>query len=213
MSRQSNLNVASIKLSKTLSYSLRHGAVEMKIPMRSDGYVEISHLLKHSKFRGITLTDILNVVEDNNKKRFECINENDVMFIRAVQGHTLSNINDEELLITISDPSEVPLAAHGTYKRFLSEIQSKGLCRMKRNHIHMSTDIDPNAVISGARQNAEVYIIIDVEKAMADNIKFYRSKNGVLLSPGLTDEGVISPQYFKQIVFRGDLDLSELPHK
>lgn len=169
---------ASIKLSKTLSYCLRHGADKMKIPMRSDGFVEINRLLTNSKFHGITLKDIMNVVETNDKKRFEILNENDILFIRAVQGHTLSNIDDDELLIPINDTSEIPLAVHGTYRNVLSEIQSKGLCRMKRNHIHMSTDINPNAVVSGTRSNAEVYIIVDTNKAMADGIKFYRSKNG-----------------------------------
>ena len=47
-----------------------------------------------------------------------------------------------------------------------------------------------------ANLNIQVYIFIDVHKAMSAGLKFYRSSNNVILSPGDQD-GVIQCQYFK----------------
>jgi 2'-phosphotransferase len=40
-------------------------------------------------------------------------------------------------------------------------------------------------VISGMRGSCNLYIEIDMAKAMADGIKFYLSKNNVILSDGI----------------------------
>ena len=48
-----------------------------------------------------TMADVHNVVESNNKKRFELIENPEVKglwLIRAVQGHSISAVKDEELL-------------------------------------------------------------------------------------------------------------------
>ena len=51
-------------------------------------------------------------------------------------------------------------------------------------------------VNSGIRKSAEVVIYIDMKKAMSW-YKFYRSKNGVILSPGIN--GIIEPRFFSKI--------------
>jgi 2'-phosphotransferase len=72
---------------------------------------------------------------------------------------------------------------------------------MARTHIHMATGYpDDSSVISGARSSADVFIIIDMEKALSDGIEFYRSTNGVILSSGI--DGVLEPKYFKDIVYK-----------
>ena len=195
------------QLSKLLSFTLRHGALEMKLPIRSDGYVNLDRILQHNKFKqlNITLSDILEVVETNEKKRFEVTDIEGVKYIRAVQGHTIKQVEDEELLTPILNASEIALAAHGTYLRHMTAIQSTGLSRMNRKHIHMASSINPGVVVSGARNSAEVFIVINVEKAIADGILFYKSKNGVILSPGKGSTGLIPPEYFSRIVHRRDL--------
>lgn len=195
------------QLSKLLSYTLRHGALEMKLPIRPDGFVSLDRILQHYKFKqhNFTLADVLEVVETNEKKRFEVAEFEGIQYIRAVQGHTIKQVKDEELLTPILSASEIPLAAHGTYTRHLAAIQRTGLSRMNRKHIHMATSINPGAVVSGARANAECFMVIDVEKAIANGILFYRSKNGVILSPGQGATGVIPPEYFTRIVHRQDI--------
>ena len=47
---------------------------------------------------------------------------------------------------------------------------------MKRNHIHFAAgELGTDGVISGMRSSAQVYIYIDVHKAMENGIQFFRS--------------------------------------
>lgn len=71
---------------------------------------------------------------------------------------------------------------------------------MKRNHIHFAKGLPTDAdIISGVRSNAQVFIYIDLNKALADNIQFYESENGVVLSPG-DPTGYLKPKYFLKVV-------------
>jgi 2'-phosphotransferase len=45
------------------------------------------------------------VVESNNKKRFELVQKDGVYWIRAVQGHTMQTVKDEDLLKSIDTKS------------------------------------------------------------------------------------------------------------
>ena len=47
------------------------------------------------------------------------------------------------------------------------------------------------------RKTCDMFIEIDLSKAMKDKMKFFKSKNGVILSPGL--EGAISRVNINQI--------------
>lgn len=71
---------------------------------------------------------------------------------------------------------------------------------MKRKHIHLAkgTLDDPN-IISGIRKDVQIYIFIDLAKALADGIKFYESDNGVILTPG-NAEGYLEPKYFEKVI-------------
>lgn len=48
----------------------------------------------------------------------------------------------------------------------------------------------------GLRSNAEVFIVVDVEKALGDGIVFYKSANNVILTAGV--DGWLAPKYFKR---------------
>jgi len=54
-----------------------------------------------------------------------------------VQGHTISAVNDEELLKPILDPFAFEEVVHGTYLKVVDPIMENGLCRMARNNIRM----------------------------------------------------------------------------
>lgn len=69
---------------------------------------------------------------------------------------------------------------------------------MNRNHVHFAIgEKGDKNVISGMRGNCEVYIELDMSKAMADGMIFYISKNKVVLSAGF--DKVIPPKYFKKV--------------
>lgn len=166
----------SVRLSKFLSKILRHKAEEYGFAIQSDGFVSVSELLAHRDFRRFTLEDIVHVVETNDKKRFElCTGAYKFCFrlkltflilltyvvhgemkIRAVQGHSLRNIDDTLLLTLITNPADLPVALHGTNINALSSIMATGLDRMSRNHIHLAVGTPEEGVISGMRKNVKV---------------------------------------------------------
>lgn len=79
-----------------------------------------------------------------------------------------------------------------------------GLNRMKRNHIHMACGIPgEDEVISGMRGSCQAVIYIDVASAMAAGIKFFKSSNGVILTQGINDSGVLPSEFFQEVVERG----------
>ncbi|DAZ97121.1 TPA: hypothetical protein N0F65_010444 [Lagenidium giganteum] len=191
-----------MRFSKTLSYALRHGAEELQLDMRPDGYVAVAQILSKHVFRQYTEEQVEEVVRSDAKGRFSLITDDDgAMLIRANQGHTIKHVDEAALLTLITDASELPQCLHGTYVKFWDSILKKGLCRMTRNHIHLTTqEVTGGQVISGVRQSCDLLLYIDHAQAMADGIPFYRSSNNVVLTPGEGDAGILDRKYFLRAV-------------
>ncbi|KAJ2774594.1 tRNA 2'-phosphotransferase [Coemansia nantahalensis] len=192
-----------VRLSKRLAYLLRHGAAKEGLSLRSDGSIAVGELTKHPKLRNTTFDQIKHIVDTNDKKRFVMFEEpgpgaQPTWYIRASQGHTLEV---RELPLVRITPANAPACiVHGTTRDKLPAIQRAGLSRMARNHIHFATGLaGDKGVISGMRATANAFIYIDIPKAMAAGIEFYRSENGVVLSEGLGGTGSIPPEYFDRI--------------
>ena len=114
-----------IQLSKGMSYILRHGAVKDGIPIDKEGYVLVEDILhKLNNFKSYNNEDIYAVVEQNDKKRFEL--SPGKTRVRAVQGHTIKNLDEESLFETITDPSQIPVVVHGTDEKAWGFIKSQG---------------------------------------------------------------------------------------
>eukprot|EP00397_Hematodinium_sp_SG-2012_P017286 GEMP01017671.1.p1 GENE.GEMP01017671.1~~GEMP01017671.1.p1 ORF type:complete len:562 (+),score=109.11 GEMP01017671.1:101-1786(+) len=188
------------KVSKFLANVLRHKADEFHVSMRQDGYCRISDILELSYLKKLSVRehDLRKIVNDNAKKRFALTEENNVGYIRANQGHTLTNVKDEELLEEIKDWRIIENCFHGTYKHVLSQIKREGLKCMGRNHMHFACpDISTGVTVSGMREDCEIQLILDVEKCFDVGMKFYRSANGVVLTKGVPERNSIPFEYFK----------------
>jgi 2'-phosphotransferase len=69
---------------------------------------------------------------------------------------------------------------------------------MSRNHVHFASGYPGDkGVISGMRKTCDIYIELDLAKALADGLVFYLSHNGVILSAGIN--GTIPTKYFKRV--------------
>ncbi|CAF4488076.1 unnamed protein product, partial [Rotaria sp. Silwood2] len=187
-----------IQLSRSLSWLLRHAVIKEGLQFQSDGYVFVDDVLKHRSFvNKYTIDDIHQCVAVNEKKRFGLkIDEvTGKEMIRAHQGHSL-----EEAVIDmreITDPNEYRTVLHGTYMRHWPSIRDKGLSKMNRTYIHFAPGLPKQSgVISGMRSNAELYIYIDMKKALKDGFKFFVSNNNVILCPG-NENGFIPACYFR----------------
>jgi 2'-phosphotransferase len=192
------------KISKTMSWVLRHGINELGLKIDEIGRIPLQTLLelKQIKQTGATEAIVREIVETSDKQRFRLDDINGIWMIGANQGHSKEigdKINTSKLMEKITKPVE--LCVHGTYKKFIDSIKKTGLNKMARTHIHLATGYpDDSTVISGARNSANVFIVIDMEKALSDGIEFYRSANGVILTSGVN--GVLEPKYFKDIVYK-----------
>ncbi|KAJ8045091.1 tRNA 2'-phosphotransferase 1 [Holothuria leucospilota] len=193
--------MSDVKLSKTLSYVLRHHAPEMQFTLLPGGYVPVSELLAHPMFKNYTLNDVERVVCENQKKRFSIKEDSERgKLIAANQGHSFTV--EEPELVPISDPALYRVVVHGTYFKAWENIQKEGLKRMNRTHIHFAKgEPRDSEVISGMRGSCELMIFINLQKAMTDGIPFFISKNDVILSPG-DSSGCIPVTYFSEVIQR-----------
>lgn len=198
-------------LSHALSWALRHGAPELGLEMSPDGYVRLSDLLKcpTPKFNGKwTEKDVRAVVETNDKQRFKLETrtvgeeQSEVLFIRANQGHSIPGIDPHQLLTPVP-PEELSslTIVHGTFlDKWKKHIQKQGLSRMSRNHIHFASGLPKDKqVISGMRKSCDVYICVDGDHCAREGIQFFRSDNGVLLTAGVDNEGILPLSFVSQV--------------
>ncbi|PBK99039.1 hypothetical protein ARMGADRAFT_1007666 [Armillaria gallica] len=192
-----------VRVSKTLSYILRHGAQKEEVPMRADGYVKVTDLLENPRLKSqpIDLAILQGIVKADAKQRYDLICELDptsnesVWWIKANQGHTLKAVKLElKPVLSVSDiPSGV--AVHGTDIQAWEIISTEGLSKMKRNHIHLAQGRD---AVSGMRKSSQVMIYIDVQKALDVDIKFFLSDNGVVLTEG-DERGFLPLRFFSRV--------------
>lgn len=137
--------------------------------------------------------------------------------IRANQGHSIK-VAEDGLLdpITLESDDLPKTVVHGTTTRAWPLIvRSGGLKTMTRTHVHFASglpegfknlenDTEDNKerhrepVISGMRNTSSVLIYLDFEKALAAGLKFWRSKNGVILSNG-DEAGIIPLEFFEKV--------------
>ena len=181
-----------VRISKALSYTLRHGASKEGLTLRADGYADVSELLQMQKFKSLNLTLALlqTIVTSNDKQRFTLTPQGEGWVIRANQGHSLA-ISSEDLQL---EPVQPGLCVHGTFYAFYDAILASGaLKRMGRTHIHLSPlhAFEAGGVVSGMRGDAELLFVVDAGRAAREGgCRFWRSENGVVLTEGDGEGGL-----------------------
>lgn len=102
----------------------------------------------------------------------------------------------------MSDLGDYPVVVHGTNAGAWARIKVSGLNKMGRQHVHFAKGLPgEGGVISGMRKGSEVMVYLDLAGAVRDSIPFFVSANGVVLSPGEGDTGVVPTKYFKDVIY------------
>lgn len=174
-----------VKLSKKLSKVLRHAPESIGITLDKNGWVEVQKLLERIG-KGITLEDIVFVVANNNKKRFEF--SPDQNKIRACQGHSV----DVDLELTPVSPPDV--LYHGTATKTVEYIKRDGIIKMNRNHVHLSADTE-TAHNVGQRHGKPTILLIDAKKMQEHGMEFFQSTNHVWLTDFVPKEYILNINY------------------
>ncbi|XP_044583685.1 tRNA 2'-phosphotransferase 1 isoform X2 [Cotesia glomerata] len=180
-----------VKISKKLSYLLRHGAHREGLNIAKDGFVLANDILL--KLDGIGLQDIERIVKNDEKQRYTLISDK-VWKIKANQGHSITTVDNLSLKPIKTNPDFDII--HGTYYKYWTNIKYQGLSRVNRNYIHFAKGLN---FICGLRQSAEVFIYIDFKKATDVGLEFFESENGVILCNG-NHNGIIQPKFFLKVL-------------
>ena len=165
------------KLSKEISYALRHAPWEYELELGSEGFVPVQQLLDAINENGkygikITIEDIEHIIKISDKKRFEISGDN----IRALYGHSVP-------MHILKEPvTPPPILYHGTTHKVVDVIMSEGLKPMSRQYVHLSVDIDTAVQVGRRRDHDPVILRIDAAKAYSDGVVFYKGNDKVVLA-------------------------------
>lgn len=164
------------RLSKEISYALRHAPWEYELEMDAEGWVPVLQLLdalhRKNDWKGLTQEDIQQMINASDKKRHEIVGDR----IRAFYGHSIPmKISKIE-----SKPPEI--LYHGTARRFVKSIMDNGLSPQRRQYVHLSQDIETAQNVGNRHDDKPCILVIDSLRAWNDGISFYYGNEKVWLA-------------------------------
>lgn len=162
------------RISKSLSFWLRHNPEDIGITIGNDGWTDIDELIEKAADKGVDFTfeELKEVVKNNDKKRF-LISEDETL-IRANQGHSI------EVEMKFKEAVPPQILYHGTPVGVVDLIMKEGLSKMSRHHVHLSPNKETAAIVGSRRGKFEI-LEIEAMRMRADGYKIYISENGVYL--------------------------------
>lgn len=177
------------KISKTISYALRHRPDEFGLRLDAEGWVSIEDLTKAASSNlgfAISREDIEEIIVLSEKKRFEISGNR----IRATYGHSF----DSKIEFKPVEPPE--FLYHGTSERAFKIIEKGGLKPMGRQYVHLSSDFDTAKTVGLRHDRHKVYVIfVDAEQMHKDKYEFFHSGND-----GTWMCASVPPKYFKRTI-------------
>ena len=168
--------IAYQKLSKIVSYALRHAPWEYELELDGEGWVEIEQLLTalryDTEWKEITENELSKMIEVSDKKRHEILDGK----IRALYGHSVP----QKILKESSTPPSI--LYHGTKRHLVQQILSEGIQPMGRQYVHLSVDIETAEIVGKRKDSDPVILQIQAEQAFNEGIQFYQGNNIVWLA-------------------------------
>jgi putative RNA 2'-phosphotransferase len=165
-----------IKISKFMSFVLRHKPELIGIALDNEGWVNLDDFIhkinKHKNFH-LTKETIHIIVKNDEKQRYSL--SYDGSMIRANQGHSVH--------VDLKLQPEMPpvLLYHGTVENKIKSIEKEGLLPMSRNFVHLSSDIQ-TAENVGKRRGLPIILTIQAQKMHNEGYNFYLSENKIWLT-------------------------------
>lgn len=173
------------RISKTMSYILRHDPAEFGVTLDSEGYAELSDLINalHKRFDFVKEEHVKEIVLTDEKQRYKIEGSK----ICANYGHSFKELSPKYIEV---EPPEILF--HGTKKGTYEHVISKeGIKKMNRLFVHLSSDEETAAKV-GQRHGKPYVIKILAKDAWHDGVKFFLAENGTYLVD------FVDPKYFKK---------------
>ena len=195
-------------LSKSLSKLLRDDIVELNLEnnFSEDGYLPLNIIMNinYIKDENPSLNDIIFIAE-NSDSDFDLKKIGDEYYIRANNGHSedVNKLLKPEKFLTriytyLNEPENNCI--HETFTEDIKSIMENGITKMNdEDYIRFESSMNSKSAIHEGYPKPDILLYIDMEKALQDGVKFYVSKNGVILTKG-NQEGILEPKYIKHVV-------------
>lgn len=197
---------------RLLNNVLCHTGVDEKIDFSDDGFVKFSQLLSLKKFKKISKKAVVDLVERDKKNRFTISATGDGIRANSGHGGAISKLlNPVKIYQPINSYRELPVCIHGTNTLAWDKIKDNGLSKMAQDFIHFATELASSTRIikSTMPLGCTIFIYINVQLAMDDGIKFFRSINNVILCSGV--KGILPVKYFDKVIDIHGNDLIKKP--
>ena len=162
-----------IKVSKLLSYILRHAPEKYDVTLDGNGFADVEMILSVMRRRSIEISkeELYDLVQKDGKGRFEITGNR----IRARYGHSVDVKPPSKSII----PPEV--LYHGTSPHNLDRILREGLKPMRRQFVHLSKDRETAYQVGTRHSKQHVILVILARRAAQDGMVFYKEKNTYLV--------------------------------
>ncbi|RUM48068.1 MAG: RNA 2'-phosphotransferase [Hyperthermus sp.] len=174
-----------LRLSKLMSFLLRHGANEVGLALSENGWVSVRELARAIRERWrsreyyswLQEEHIIAVSLLDPKGRFEL--SSDRKMIRASYGHTIRVSLGYKPL----KPTELPrVLYHGTLRENIPSILERGILPMRRIFVHLTPSIDV-ALEVGLRHGRDVVIlVIEPSCLLKKGLSVYKASNIIYLT-------------------------------
>jgi putative RNA 2'-phosphotransferase len=166
-------NKTVVRISKRLSWLLRHGAGEVGLPMDAAGWAAVPAVLRELR---ISRSRLEESVAHNNKNRLQLVGER----VRCCQGHSTETMPvTAEALEASWRVWTGSTAWHGTFLAAVEAIGAEGLVPQARTHVHLTGELES---VVGKRANVHVMIEIDAAAMRRLGCELYEAPNGVILT-------------------------------
>lgn len=173
------------RLSKTISFILRHNPASHGVIVDKDGWAEVNQMIfqirqRNPQFMAAHVGDIKRIIETSDKKRFELKGSK----IRAYYGHSKVNSGERK---PVTPPDTL---YQGTTPEAAEKITSDGIKKMSREYVHLSTDQATAKKVALRRTSSPILLEIDAKQAHADGVVFYLGNEDVWLTDYIAPEYV-----------------------
>lgn len=195
------------RLSKRLSWLLRHGAAEEDLDITPDGYIYMEDIAGHKHFKdSFTVQVLKDIVQNDHTKRYTIKQDpiTGALMIRANYGHSLRVMTDDKCVKRVTSLDEVPVAIYATSYLMWSNIKRNGLKSLTRTHICFATNEDllmENGV-KAFKDDYDILIYLNLASVLEDGkMKLYLTEKNLLVCCGLPN-GTIPSYFFAKVVDR-----------
>ncbi|MDH7499734.1 MAG: RNA 2'-phosphotransferase [candidate division NC10 bacterium] len=179
------------RLSKLLSYILRHRPDEYGLVLDPEGYVSVKELIQalheEKDWSFVRADHLQEIALTSDRARFEMEEGR----IRATYGHTLP------IKIEYQQAEPPKVLYHGTRRRAYPVILAHGLRPMGRQYVHLTTHQELALRIGKRRDPDPVLLEVHALRAHQDGIPFYRANELIFLVASLPPHYLSGPPLSK----------------